>query len=486
MNVKPTAKVGAVVLLAGTLGYYLYTTLAHIRQDSYLVRLQVTDTQGLGTQSIVRMQGVNVGEVASVDLDKDNQPIIYLAIKKRYTIPVNYRFKITSGILITAAQVQILPPSKGENALTRLPTDGTAVVKSEPAPSSPLASISPELQQSLTKLNETFEVVTAKFDDAYKKIDVVLDQTQQLMKTANKIASSTNGVISDPRLKESLIASLQNVKATTDDAHQMTSQLRRDMDDLIGSSKGNLKDLGTKLTSLLDHLDGTVQDVNTVVQKLTEQVTDPHLQQSLQDTADLARGTLARFNQIASDIHTLTGDPELQGDLKKSVANLAAMTDKGTHAVQKVDQMLGKITDASGKPRLPSIPKFALTADVAEQLNPSRMRIDLNARTNFGKRSLLDVGLYDFGQDTRLNLQAGTRISDNLDLRYGLYASKIGAGLDYQLNPNTSFRADLWNTNKLRLDVRGQVRVNKNASFWIGSDNIFRTPIPMVGVQLNQ
>jgi ABC-type transporter Mla subunit MlaD len=486
MNVKPTAKVGAVVLLAGTLGYYLYTTLAHIRSDSYLVRLQVTDTQGLGSQSIVRMQGVNVGEVASVDLDKDNQPIIYLAIKKRYRIPVNYRFKITSGILITAAQVQILPPASGANSETKLATDGTAVVKSEPAPTSPLASISPELQQSLTKLNQTFEVVTAKFDDAYKKIDVVLDQTQQLMKTANKIASSTNGVISDPRLKESLIASLQNVKATTDDAHQMTSQLRRDMDDLIGSSKGNLKDLGTKLASLLDHLDGTVQDVNTVVQKLTEQVTDPHLQQSLQDTADLARGTLARFNQIASDIHTLTGDPELQGDLKRSVASLANMTDKGTHAVQKVDQLLGSITGANGKPRVPSLPKFDITASVGEQLNPSRMRIDLNARAAMGKRGLLDFGFYDLGQDTRLNLQAGTRISDKFDLRYGLYASKLGAGLDYQLNPTTSFRADVWDTNRLRLDVRGQVRVNKNASFWIGSDNIFRTPIPMVGVELYQ
>jgi len=486
MNAKPTAKVGAVVLLAGVLGYYLYTTLAHVRTDSYMVRLQVTDTQGLGSQSIVRMQGVNVGEVASVDLDQNNVPVIYLAIKKRYHIPANYKFKITSGILITAAQVQILPPDSGIPAAERLPTDGTAVVKSEPAPSSPLASISPELQQSLTKLNQTFELVTSKFDDAYKKIDVVLDQTQQLMKTANKIAGSTNGVISDPRIKASLVASLENVKETTDDAHQMTTQLRRDMDDLIGSSKGNLKDLGTKLTSLLDHLDGTVQDVNTVVQKLTEQVTDPHLQQSLQDTADLARGTLARFNQIASDIHTLTGDPQLQGDLKKSVANLANMTEKGSHAAQKVDQLLGSVTGASGHAKLLKMPKIELTESVSEQLNPSRMRIDLNARASLGPRSILDVGLYDFGQNTRLNLQAGNRVSDRLDLRYGIYASRIGAGLDYKLSPTTGIRADLWDTNKLRLDVRGQVRVNKNASFWIGSDNIFRTPIPMVGVQLNQ
>ncbi len=487
---KSTAKVGAVVLLALGLGIYLYQALSHSTGDAYKVRLIVSDTQGLGAQSVVRMQGVAVGEVLSVDLDSNNQPIVWLAIKRRYRIPTSYRFKITSGILISAAQVQIVPaPRTDDTAKLQtgfLPQDDHAVGSSLPAPGSPLANLSPELANSLTTLNGTFGTITERFDEAYKKIDVVLSQTEKLMSTANRIASSTNSVISDPRIKTSLIGSLENIKATTDDAHMMSTQLRRDMDDLVGSSKGNLKDFGTKINSLLDHVDSTIQDTDTVVQKLTEQVTDPHLQQSLQETAELARATLARFNQIASDIHALTGDPDLQADLKHSVSNLKSATERGQQAIERVDKILGAVSSPDGKARFPKIPSVSLTANVSEQLNPTRMRVDLDATASLGKRSLLDFGLYDLGQNTRLNLQGGSRFSDVTDLRYGLYASKLGVGFDYTPHGGPSFRADLWDTERLRLDVRGLFRVNKNASFWIGSDNLLRTPIPMVGVQLNQ
>src|SRR5579859_1997309 len=110
MGFKSSAKVGFVVLLALALGIGLYMNLAHIRTNSYNVRLKVTDTQGLTAQSLVRMQGVAVGEVSSVDLDENNQPLIVLAIKRRYHIPRNFIFRITSGILITQAQVQIMAP----------------------------------------------------------------------------------------------------------------------------------------------------------------------------------------------------------------------------------------------------------------------------------------------------------------------------------------------------------------------------------------
>jgi len=486
MLLKSTAKVGAVVLLALGLAIYLYQALSHSNGDAYKIRLNVNDTQGLGAQSVVRMQGVAVGEVLSVDLDSDNKPVIYLAIKRKYRIPNTYHFKITSGLLITAAQVQIMPPAKPEQITGYVTTDGTGVVDSLPGPKSALENISPELATSLTTLNSTFATITDKFDDAYKKIAVVLDQTQKLMSTANKIAANANGVIADPRLKESLITSLENVKATTADAHLITTQLRHDMDDLVGSSKGNLKDLGTKVNSLLDHVDALVQNADTVVQKLTEQVTDPHLQQSVQETAELARATLARFNQIASDIHALTGDPEMQADLKHTVANLRGVTDRGQHAMEKVDQILSNVTGPDGKARIPKLPIISLRENLSEQLNPSRMRVDMDASIPFGKSTLFDIGVYDFGQNTRFNAQAGNRISENLDVRYGLYASKIGVGLDYGILTKFGFRADLWDTNTPRLDVRGLYRVNKSASLWIGSDNILRTPIPMIGVQLNQ
>ena len=302
------------------------------------------------------------------------------------------------------------------------------------------------------------------------------------MDTANKIAGSTNGVISDPSLKRNLLASLDNVRLSTEDAHTITSQMRHDMDDLFGSSKGTLKDLGTKVNTLLDHLDDTVQGANTVVEKLTEQVTDPHLQQSLQETADLARQTLARFNQIASDIHSLTGDPALQGDIKRTVATLSDAAEHGKDAMEKVDSILGKFSDSTH--RAPKIPKINFMANVSEQVSPTRNRVDLDAQMPFGRSDLLDIGIFDLGQTNGFNLQAGKYLSKNADIRVGVHDTKIGAGIDYWSQKGTGITADLFNTNVLRLDVRGLYRVNNNASLWIGGDNVSRTPIPLIGIQL--
>ena len=425
-----------------------------------------------------------MGEVSSVDLGPDNRPLIYLAIKRKYRIPIGSKFKITSGILITQAQVQIIPPAQSvQQRIAFMPTDNKAVVSNDDhAPGSLLETVDPELHETFSKLNKTFTIITDKFNDASGKIDVVLRQTQQLMDTANKIAGSTNNVISDPSLKKNLITSLDNVRLSTQDAHAITSQMRRDMDDLFGSSKGALKDLGTKVNSLLDHLDLTVEGASTLVAKVTEQVTDPHLQQSLQETAELARATLARFNQIASDIHTLTGDPALQGNIKKTVATLSDAAEHGRDAVQKLDTILGKFSDSTH--RAPKIPKIELFANVSEQLSPTRLRVDLDALAPFGKSELLDVGIFDFGQNNGFNLQAGTFLSRNTDIRYGLHDSKIGAGLDFWAQKGTGIQADVYDTNRPRLDVKGYLRVNNNASLWIGGDNLLRAPIALLGVQL--
>jgi len=490
MLLKSSAKVGAVVLLALVLGFVLYGQLAHLKTNSYTVKLNVPDTQGLSAQSVVRMEGVAVGEVTSVDLDPNNKPLIYLAIKKKYRIPSNYIFKITSGILITQAQVQIMPPATSNakpplnpGPVTYFPTDNTAEFTSrDHAPSSLLETVDPELHETFTKLNQTFTLISERFSDASDKIAVVLTQTQHLMDTANKIAGSTNNVISDPSLKKNLLATLDNVRMTTETAHKLTISLSKDLDEFKGSSKSTLTDLGGKVNALLGNLDATVDGANAIIKKVTDQVSDPHLQQSLQRTLDLVQATVARFNQIASDIHTLTGDPALQGNLKRTVANLSDASDKMKDGMEKVDQILGKVSDTSH--RVPKLPKIIPIANISEQISPARFRVDLDAWALLGKNSLLDIGIFDLGEDTRFNLQAGNYLSKSFDVRYGVHASKIGAGLDYWAQKGTGIQADLYDTNTPRLDVKALYRVNNIASFWIGGDNLLRTPIPLVGIQL--
>src|SRR5215831_9967210 len=99
MEAKSAVRVGIVVLLALALGVGLFLYLNHTQLNTYTIRVNFTDTQGLQPQSVVRMRGVPIGEVSKVDLDPSTlRPYVLLAIKKRHRIPADYRFSIVSGL----------------------------------------------------------------------------------------------------------------------------------------------------------------------------------------------------------------------------------------------------------------------------------------------------------------------------------------------------------------------------------------------------
>lgn len=492
MEPKAVAKVGLTVVLALALGIGLWFWLSHLNPDTYVVRVRFLDTRGLSRQSVVRMQGVAIGEVTRIDLDTHGtppfMPEVRLAIKKEYNIPADSHFDIVSGILITTPQLQVTPGSSA-NAL---PRDNTALVINRSVPLGVLASLSPELAGSLSNLDKTVKTLNAKMGVTFDKLNNTLDSTKPILKhtdefivTARDAAASAKSIVADPNTKVQLQAVLANFRKVSEDAAVTSTQLSSYVKELTNKKSGPVERLTSKLNDVLGHIDSTLDSADAVVNKLTEQVTDPRFQQSLQETTELARTTLARFNQIATDLHELTGDPKLQNDLKLTVSNLRETTDKSQQVVDKFNTLLNKFLggDSGAKARL-RLPSISLTSDISEQFAPSHLRLDINGRFSLGGKNEAYLGLYDLGGDTRLTAQAGDRVTPDLTLRYGLYASKLGVGADYQLNRDTQFRADLWNTNQPRLDLRSSFRVNNSASVWIGADSLFRRTVPIVGVQL--
>lgn len=493
MESRTVTRVGSVVILALFVFGGLYLYLSHLNPNSYKIKVLFEDTLGLQRQSVVRMQGVAIGEVVDVTLDQTKhppQPVVTVAIKNRYTIPEGSHFTIVSGILITTPQIQIKPSAN----LASIQTDGKAEIVGDRAQGA-LASLDPKLEEAVENSTRLVTDLQTTLKNTSGKLNDVLDRTKTLLDNTNKTVASTQSIIADPALKTKLMATLENFQEASGNAKKASNDLRVQLNETIRGSRGNLDRLTAKLSEVLDHVDTTIDGTNAMVKKLTEQVTDPRLQNTLQETAELARTTLARFNQIASDIHELSGDPNLQANLKSSVANLQEITEKGRGAAEKVDTLLNKFTaPGSHGPRLP---KVEVLANVSEALNPSRLRVDVDARIPYSRNDLIDIGLFDLGQNTRLNLQAGHYVfsdrslpdnasSESLLLRYGLYASKLGGGLDYDSGKGYGFRADLWDTNRPRLDARALFRVKQNASVWLGADNLLRTPVPIIGFQIKQ
>ncbi len=499
MESKSAVKVGVLVLLAFVLAAGAYYYLSGINLNTYTVRVHFKDTRGLLKQSVVRLKGVAIGDVQDVKLEQSNGtlvPTVTLAIKKQYEIPTTYQFVIASGLLITNPTIEVRPPADAQGAQNQtapaepgvihtLPQDGSAVVEGGEAASA-LSSIDPQLSQTVANLNSSFTNLNAKLGTSFTKLNTLLDKTNRLVDNSNDTMTRGKNLIADPRLKNNLLEITENFKQLSITTRKTTDNLSRNLNDIINSSKGRLNKLTDQGLALFTKLGNTVDDANNVVRKLTEQVSDPRLQSSLQETIELARSTLSSSRQIASDIHQLTGDPTLQANLKESAVNLKLTTERSAAALEKLNNILGKFTNAADKARAPKVPPIQLLVDAQESVDPARFRLDVDARVPIGNHNLIDFGLYDFGDNTRLNLQGGTKITDNLLARYGLHASKLGVGLEYGLFPYSGLRADLYDANHPRLDVKGLIRVKKNVSIWAGADGIFRgDPVPTIGVQLN-
>ena len=203
---------------------------------------------------------------------------------------------------------------------------------------------------------------------------------------------------------------------------------------------------------LLQKFADTVDAARGAVTKLAEQVSDPRLQQSLVETLDLAKTTLARFNQIASDIHNLSGDPNVQNDLKTTVATVKETAEEGQKLVERID------TCWIDKDRRQRSAVRHWQAGVDHRLHGAHERPALPVRFNSAPHrgpGTPYLGLYDFAERYKLNAQYETQLGGYGAFRYGIYAGKLGAGWTWPSAANsTRFRLDMYNPNNLQLDAR--------------------------------
>jgi ABC-type transporter Mla subunit MlaD len=198
VDAKTVSKVGLVVLLALVLGGGLYVYLSRFNPNSYIVKVTFDNTKGLSKQSVVRMQGVNIGEVTNIELDTMQRPIhpvVTLAIRNDKSIPSNFEFAIVSGILISTPQIEVRPPLDKRVAISNdsLPKDGTAEVIGA-ADLGLLASVSPALAETVDTLNHSFSNLNDKFNKTFVKLDKTLDRVQPILINADRLVRTTSSL----------------------------------------------------------------------------------------------------------------------------------------------------------------------------------------------------------------------------------------------------------------------------------------------------
>ncbi len=194
----------------------------------------------------------------------------------------------------------------------------------------------------------------------------------------------------------------------------------------------------------------------------------------------MAQSTIARFNQIASDIHQITGDQATQSNIKEAISSVKDTGEKMNKLTEQIGSLVGTLKPGT-KPRF-GIGSPQLAVDFFGRTNSPHFRSDVNLRFPLGQNNAFNLGLNEFGERYRLNAQYESALSAGA-FRYGIYDSKLGVGLGFKSGGNTLLRLDLYDPNRIRFDAKAQVPLNSNFKLWIGAEDMFRKTTPVLGVR---
>jgi phospholipid/cholesterol/gamma-HCH transport system substrate-binding protein len=303
------AQVGAFAIVALLLlfGIFYVITDFGTRHTGYRIGVHFQSAAGLTPGALVYFSGVNVGSVDSITLLPDNDVDVILAIRSDIDIPAASRFLIQAP-LTGSPTVVIVPPKgrttaliprqvlpvdqqpQGTNAATvaDLLEQGQGEMKKFDEVMSELRQRTPRLLDTLQSTldhanqltltaNESVQTLMAKFVAASDNIEELsstlnstttqsapklaqmLDRLDATAASLNRSMTALEGMATDPRLKQNLLATTRSVADTT----QNLSLLTHDLRNVTGDPQTQ-----AQMRNTVANLDATMQKANSLLGEL--------------------------------------------------------------------------------------------------------------------------------------------------------------------------------------------------------------------------
>jgi phospholipid/cholesterol/gamma-HCH transport system substrate-binding protein len=311
--------IAAVILAAVTI--FLVTGGRGFFWQRYTLKTRFADVAGLKPGSPVRLAGVEVGSVNSVDLvGTSDQVDVVFQVNKEYRgrITTSSTAKLGSVSLLGEGAVDITPSNTG----TPIPDDGYVPTGKGPAL---ISDVTENANRGITEIAGLVHDLRQGRGTAGKLVtdDRLYTQLQQFVTTAGDLARSiregrgTLGrLVNDRKSADALEASLKNIEA-------MTAQ--------INSGQGSLGKL-LKDTAFVDSLNGATNNLRDLTGRLNRGegtagkfVTDPSLFNRLNSVADRFDQLVTKLNDGQGTAGQLLKDKQLYENMNGAVGDLRAL-----------------------------------------------------------------------------------------------------------------------------------------------------------------
>jgi phospholipid/cholesterol/gamma-HCH transport system substrate-binding protein len=432
---------------------------------------EFADAGGVTSGARVLMSGVEIGSVASVELSANRTAKLKLSIRDDVAIPVDSKALLpTSLIGIGDRQIELMASAKS----TSIAPEGTTFQGSS---KSALEAFAPDSGKTIAALETT-------------------------LNKANKLLEATTDLVKDKELKQNMNTLMVQSAATAERFGALAARL----DKTLSANSGAITQMMRNGKEVSSNIAAVSREFKTYVQKGTLQGNVDKLFAKLNEALD-------NGNQILASVKSLSSDPAMQDNLKGIIANTKTMTAKGTEIAENAKLLTGKgvefadeattlmkkankladqaadlmqdlkkrLLPGGGGGPLSDLKKIQASADIMRETNPNRWRSEVTMNVPLGKNSF-ELGLWDAFESNKITARYGQPIGKGGQLKYGVFASKPGVGVEFPLAPNLRLRGDLFGVNKPRLDLRAGFGITKNVHGWIGLERVFERNAPSIGV----
>jgi len=287
MSWSSELKVGTFVLvgIGFTIGGYLWT-FDGVRgsEASYHVKLRVPDANGLWEGTPVKIAGVAIGAVESIDIDGD-RAVLDLIVREQWQLPTDSVAELRSSGMLGDRFVGVVPG----HAPGTIPDGGRLAYGEDPG-----------------------------------ELDVIMRQVQSITADVQAITGALRKLTENDANREHLEASLANIDALTaqleaiarenrSDINAITESIRRLSESMEGYTKdvaGNLEQQFDKLDDATTSLNKALADVASVTGKLDAGegtigalLNDRETIDSLNDTLDDVNKVVSSFTDMRTEVY---------------------------------------------------------------------------------------------------------------------------------------------------------------------------------------
>ena len=317
---------GGIVALAYLL--VIFGEVPNWLSDTYPVRVALDDATGLAQGSRVRLNGIDIGFVDSLQIHGTGVNVV-CHVESQYDIPANVTVVSAAALLSSAAHISFRS-APDEPPTGALPKDGSARLAgrltSAAAEMRTIASrLETSLREQLGRIGEVTESVeksahdvgemARKYTEVGERLNQILEQrspaavdrgeakanfTTLLARTDARMAeikqtvTHLNEILGDKTFQADLRETVANARKATAEASEMTGEVRARMDRLTKRYVALADDLSRSLARA-DDLLSRVQAGEGTAGKL---IADPALYNNLADTSDHISGTLKQIKLL--------------------------------------------------------------------------------------------------------------------------------------------------------------------------------------------